>query len=113
MTMSGLFRNVSSTLQFRTLCVFSVRCLPLWQPFFFLQLFIFFKNKLVLVCQELLKFCNVVVVVVVVVVAVVVLLDVVVEVVVFTLNRPFYPAPSVHPVSVLIHYTRTITGDHS
>ena len=30
----------------------------------------------------------------------------VVGVVVFTLNRPFYPASSVHPVSVLIPYPR-------
>ena len=32
----------------------------------------------------------------------------VVVVVVFKLNRPFYPASSVHPVSVLIPYPREI-----
>ena len=39
---------------------------------------------------------------------IVVVVVVVVVAVVFTLTRPFYPASSVHPVSVLISYPREI-----
>ena len=54
---------------------------------------------------------DVVVFVVVVFVFVVVVVVVVVVAVVFTLNRPLYPASSVHLVSVPIHYPRQIDTD--